>query len=197
MDKKRYDGYTLYELLITVLIVGTVLTFGIPNFAEFTQNSKLSGTSNDLLSSFQVARSEAARSKSNITICSSATPMAANADCGGDFNDGWIVFVDLDGDLSRSGSGENIVRAYPPVANGVNIVTNGDTNYFSFAGTGLGRGDVGLTPALATAMICDGRGIDVAAGGRATARRLVATGIGRATILTDHQTILDAGGTCP
>jgi hypothetical protein len=46
-------------------------------------------------------------------------------------------------------------------------------------------------------MICDNRGIDDAPGGRATARRLVATPIGRATIISDKSMILGAGGTCP
>ena len=130
-------------------------------------------------------------------FCSSTTPLAPTANCGGNFNNGWIIFIDLNGDLDRSGAGENIVRSYPPVADGVTITTNGGANYFSFAGTGLGRGNIGLTPALSTAMICDGRGVDVAPGGRATARRMVATAIGRATIISDHQSIIDAGGTCP
>ena len=197
MYKNKETGFTLYELLIAMVIVGVILSYGIPNFAEFTQNSRLASTSNDLLASFQMARSEAARSKNNITICSSANPLAAAANCGGNFNNGWIIFVDIDGDLNRSGAGENVLRAFPPVASGVNITTNAGSNYFSFAGTGLGRGDVGLTPALSTAMICDGRGIDVGPGGRATARRLVATAIGRATIISDHEVILAAGGVCP
>ncbi len=197
MLSRRESGFTLYELLIAMVIVGIILSFGIPNFAEFTQNSRLASTSNDFLGSFQMARSEAARSKNNITICASTNPLAATANCGGSFNDGWIVFVDIDGDLNRSGAGENIIRAYPPVASGVNVTTNGGATYFSFAGTGLGRGDVGLTPALSTAMICDGRGIDVAPGGRATARRMVATALGRATIISDHEVIQAAGGVCP
>ena len=46
-------------------------------------------------------------------------------------------------------------------------------------------------------MICDGRGVDDAPGGRATARRLVTTAIGRATIISDKAQILAAGGACP
>lgn len=197
MYKGKNTGFTLYELLIAMVIVGIILSFGIPNFAEFTQNSRLASTSNDFLGSFQVARSEAARSKNNITICASTNPLATTANCSGTFNNGWIIFVDIDGDLNRAGAGENILRAFPPVPSGVNVTTNGGSTYFSFAGTGLGRGDVGLTPALSTAMICDGRGIDVAPGGRATARRLVATAIGRATIISDHAVIQAAGGVCP
>ncbi|MGI9262457.1 MAG: GspH/FimT family pseudopilin [Woeseiaceae bacterium] len=197
MHRGQESGFTLYELLIAMVIVGIILSYGIPNFAEFTQNSRLASTSNDLLGSFQVARSEAARSKNNITICASTDPLATTANCSGNFNNGWIIFVDIDGDLNRSGTGENILRAYPPVPSGVNVTTNAGSTYFSFAGTGLGRGDIGLTPALSTAMICDGRGIDVGPGGRATARRLVATAIGRATIISDHEVIQAAGGVCP
>ena len=197
MDTRRQRGFTLYELLITVLIVGVILAFGVPNMAEFTQNSRLAGTSNDLLSSFQVARSEAARSKSNITICASDNSLDANANCGGTFNDGWIIFIDLDGDLNRAGAGENVLRAHPAPATGVTINPDNGATYFAFAGNGLGRGNVGGNPALQTVMICDGRGLDIGPGGRATARRLVATGIGRATIVSDLGMITAAGGVCP
>jgi type IV fimbrial biogenesis protein FimT len=196
MNRKKQLGFTIYELLITMLIIGVVLTLGIPNLAEFTQNSRLTATANDLHSSFQFARSEAARSKTNITICASANSLDPAAACGGTFNDGWIIFVDTDGNLVR-GAGENILRVHGQVANGVTITTNANSNYFSFAGTGLGRGDVGGIPSLSTAMICDGRGVDDAPGGRATARRMVATPIGRATIISDKAMIVGAGGVCP
>jgi len=197
MEKRRQRGFTLYELMITLLVIGVILTFGIPNFTEFTQNSRLTSTANDLLSSFQLARSEAARAKTNITICASNNSLDANASCGGTFNDGWIIFIDTNGDLNRAGAGENVLRAHPAVASGVTVTTNGGAGYFSFAGTGLGRGNVGGVPALQTAMICDARGLDTAPGGRATARRLVTTAVGRATILSDLAMIQAAGGVCP
>ena len=196
MDIKRQTGFTLYELLITVLVIGVILTIGVPNMAEFTQNSRLTSTSNDLLSSFQLARSEAARSRGNITICASNNSLDANANCGGTFNDGWIIFVDTDGDLNRGG-GENVLRGHPAPPSGVTVTPENGATYFAFAGTGLGRGDVGGNPAISTVMICDERGIDTAPGGRATARRLVATAIGRATIISDKNQILAAGGVCP
>jgi len=197
MDIKRQTGFTLYELLITLLVVGVIITLGVPNLAEFTQNSRLAGASNDLLSSFQLARSEAARSKTNITICASNNALDAAANCGGTFNDGWIIFVDLDGDLNRAGAGENVLRAHDAPPTGVTITPENGATYFAFAGTGLGRGDVGGVPSLQTVMICDGRGVDDAPGGRATARRLVTTAIGRATVISDKTQILAAGGACP
>ena len=197
MTGSRYRrGFTLYELLITMLVIGIVLTVGIPNFSEFTRNSRMTSTANDLHSSFQLARSEAARAKAPVTICASANPLGAALCDGATFDEGWIIFVDLNGDLQRAGAGENVLRAHPAVDVAIDISTNAGADYFGFAPTGLGRGDVGGQPAVQTAVICDGRGNIVAAGGMSAARFLVVTPIGRATVLRDVGQIAGAGG-CP
>ncbi len=196
MTNRNQSGFTLYELLITIVIIGIVLTFGIPNFGVFTQNSRITSTANDLHSSFYLGRSEAARSKSNITICASANSMGAATCTGGTFDDGWIIFVDLNGDIQRAGVDENVLRRHPAIDPAMNITTNAGANYFSFAPTGLGRGDIGGQPSVRTAVICDGRGNIRAAGGNSAARYLVVTPIGRATVLRDVDQITAAGG-CP
>ncbi len=196
MTKIYQRGFTLYELLITMLVIGIVLTVGIPSFSQFTQNSRITSTANDLHSSFQLARSEAARSKSPITICASADPLGAAQCDGALFDEGWIIFVDLDADLQRAGAGENVLRAHPPIDVAINISMNGGADYFGFAPTGLGRGDVGGQPSVQTAVICDGRGNIVATGGMSAARILIVTPIGRAMVLRDVGQIAGAGG-CP
>ena len=77
MAKTYQRGFTLYEVLITMLVIGIVLSVGIPSFSDFTRNSRITGTANDLHSSFHLARSEAARSKAPITICASAEDQGA------------------------------------------------------------------------------------------------------------------------
>ncbi len=197
MTNKNQNGFTLYELLITMLVIGIALTVGIPSFGVFTQNSRITSTANDLHSSFFLARSEAARAKSNITICASNNSMGAATCTGGTFDDGWIIFVDLNGDIQRAGADESVLRRHPAIDDAIDISTNAGANYFSFAPTGLGRGDVGGAGAsVQTAVICDGRGNIVAAGGNSAARYLVVTPLGRATVLRDVAQITAAGG-CP
>jgi len=197
MKRRSQNGFTLYELMITLLVIGVVLTVGIPNLSEFTANSRMTGTANDLLSSFQLARSEAARAKAPVTICASANATNAAANCGGAFAQGWIIFTDLNGDIDRAGVGENVLRAQEAVPNGITITPNAGATYFSYAASGLGRGDVGGNPAVQTAMICDPRGNIIASGGLSTARRLVVTPIGRATIIRDKDMIDASGDICP
>lgn len=195
MNTRHQNGFTIYELLITLLVIGVILTIGVPSMSEFTQNSRIAATANDLHSSFQLARSEAARSKSNITICASANSMDVAAICGGTFDQGWMIFVDTNGDLQRAGAGESVLRAHPAVPNTLTLTTNLASTYFGFAPSGLGRGNV-AGPAMQTAVLCDSRGNVVAAGGNSAARILVVTPIGRATVLRDVGQIAAAGG-CP
>ena len=201
MTRTRTSGFTLYELLITVLIVGVILAVGVPNLRQFTQNSRMTATANDLLSAFHLARTEASRAKSNITICASANSMEPAADCGGTWDQGYIVFIDTNGDLVRSGASETVLRAHPAAANGVAFVVADDARYFSYAPTGLGRQTVGGAPAISQVVMCDDRGNVTAAGGSSAARLLIATPLGRATVLRDKAQIETAlteiGAACP
>lgn len=196
MKRTRQHGFTIYELLITMLMIGIILSIGVPSMTSFTQNSRMSGTANDLHASFQLARSESARSKSNIMICASANSMDAEPACGGSFGDGWIIFIDVNDDQDRAAGGdENVLRAHPGASAGITIATNGGTNFFGYAPTGLGRADLGGVM-VSQVRICDERGNTPAVAGDSAARLLVVTPIGRAVVLRDIDRINDAGG-CP
>ena len=201
MKLRNQSGFTLYELMVTLLIVGVVLSFGIPNMSAYTKNSRMTSTANDLHASFQLARSEASRAKTNITICASANSMAADANCGGTWDQGYIVFIDDDGDLLRAGATETILRAHPAIATGVTLAIANDATYFSFASTGLGRGNIGGNIALTQVVMCDERGNVTGAGGNSAARLFVSTPLGRATIVRDKELIGNAlnnmGKSCP
>ncbi|MDH5622282.1 MAG: GspH/FimT family pseudopilin [Gammaproteobacteria bacterium] len=193
MNRRTQTGFTLYELLTTLAVVGVILALGVPNMASFRQNSRMTATANDLHSSFHLARSEASRAKTSITICASADSMAALPTCGGELEAGWVVFEDRDGDIVVD-AGEPILRRFPAVNEGIVITTPGPDDYFSYASTGLGRGNVTGTPPLATMMLCDVRGNVRGGGGKSTARVVVVTPLGRATVLADEAQVAFHGG---
>lgn len=201
METRTQQGFTLYELLITLAVMSIILAFGIPNLAEFRQNGRMTASANDLHAAFHMARSEAARSKSNITICASADPFAANANCDGTWDQGFIVFVDGDADRNRFGAGENVLRANGAAQTGINLRIANNATYFMFAPTGLGRLDTGGTVAVSQIVMCDDRGTAPAPGGNSAARLFVTTPLGRATIVRNRQMIENAlalmGQTCP
>ncbi len=200
MNLRIQKGVTLYELLITLLVVGVVLTLGVPNMVEFRQNGRMTASANDLIAAFQLARTESARAKDNITICASKAPMSSTPACDGTWDEGYIVFVDSDGDIIRD-TDESVLRRHDIVEPGVQLVVANDASFFSYGATGLGRGDVGGNPSLTQIVMCDERGTTTAAGGKSAARMFVTSPLGRANIVREKPTIETAltnmGKSCP
>ena len=201
MKKRTQSGFTLYELLITLLIVGVVLTLGIPNLSDFTRNSRVTSTANDLHAAFHMARSEAARAKTNVTICASAKSMDGAADCGGTWDQGYIIFLDDNADQLRNAVGETVLRVVPEAAEGITLAVENDATYFMYASSGLGRRDVGTNVPVSRVMICDDRGTVETSQDFSAARLFVATPLGRATIIRDltmvDNALLAMGKNCP
>jgi len=195
MKNRTQSGFTLYELLTTMLVVGVILSLGVPNMRLFRQNSRMTAAANDLHSAFHLARSEATRSKSNVTICASADSMAANPTCGGEFEAGWVVFEDTDADITIDG-GEPILRRYPavPADIDINSIGVGPNDYFMFASTGLGRRDAANTVPVSVMVMCDSRGNIIGGGGKSTARVVVVTPLGRSAVLGDKAQVAAQGG---
>ena len=95
------------ELLVTVAIIGILLTVALPNIKPFFQGNQLVASTNGLLSAFHIARSEAIKANSKVTICESND--TASCSDTGSWKNGWIVFIDADGD--GLGTGEACTAA--------------------------------------------------------------------------------------
>ena len=93
MDKE--PGFTLIELLIVIVVVTILLAAGVPAFKDFIKNNRVTAQANDLVSTIQLARSEAVKRGANVVVCASDN----QATCTDDMDtwaDGWIVFSDLE-----------------------------------------------------------------------------------------------------
>lgn len=91
-------GFTIIELLMTVAVVGILIAVALPNYNQFVKNNCLTATTNSLVSSFQLARSEAIKRR---------TPVGVYAATG--WANGWEVFEDADGDSVKD-AGEEVIR---------------------------------------------------------------------------------------
>jgi len=83
----RNAGFTLIELMITVLVGAILLGIAVPSFRNFVQNSRLSAEANTLVYSLNLARSEAVKRNTSVEVCASMD----GATCAGTWANGWIV----------------------------------------------------------------------------------------------------------
>ena len=106
MNANVHRGFTLWELLITLLVAGVVFGLGVPNFMEFQRNNAIIAAANSLVTAILAARSEAMKRQVPVTLCASPDPIAANPVCspnGAGSNGGFIVWVDENGNVDANG----------------------------------------------------------------------------------------------
>jgi type IV fimbrial biogenesis protein FimT len=86
-------GFTLIELMFTLGIAAAVVMVGVPSFNDAITNARATAYTNDLVLAFSLARSEAV--KRGVTVS-----VAHKGGAPTQWEGGWDVFVDLDGDGS-------------------------------------------------------------------------------------------------
>jgi type IV fimbrial biogenesis protein FimT len=112
----RHCGISLVELLTTVGIAAVTLTLGVPAFTGVQTSMQRTQASMELISSFSLARSEAARQGTSVTICPStdgatcAAALECSADRSQDWGCGWIVFIDRDRDAVVDNGTDQIIH---------------------------------------------------------------------------------------
>jgi type IV fimbrial biogenesis protein FimT len=156
MKNRRFDkGFTLIELMVTVAVAATVLAVGVPSFRALIQNNRLTAALNDMVTEFNLARSEAVKRGSPVTLCKRNT---AGTDCDNSavWLSGWIVFADADGDGTVD-SGDQVLRVRAPLS-GLTRLNFGSRNRVTFDGHGFATGYSG------TMSFCDDRGATKAKG---------------------------------
>ena len=91
---RKNSGFTLIEMIVTVAIVAIFASIAVPSFSQLIQRNKETTTTNELISSLVLARSEALKRSRNVMVCSSNNQSTCNG--GTDFASGWIVYADCD-----------------------------------------------------------------------------------------------------
>lgn len=66
-------GFTLVELVVTLVILAVVLSIGIPSFKRLIASNRLSAAANDVVAVMQTARAEAIRQNRRVMLCPSTT----------------------------------------------------------------------------------------------------------------------------
>lgn len=100
----RQAGFTLVELIVVLVVMIIGASMAAPSMLSMLQNGRLTSDINKMVTSLNLARSEAVKRGVPVAVCSGATGGCVD----GDFADGWIVFVDADNSAALS-TGEEVL----------------------------------------------------------------------------------------
>lgn len=145
MYSSQAKGFTLVELMTVVAIIAVLAAVAFPSFRSSMRSSRVTTATNELLASVALARTEAIRSRARGVICTSAD----GASCGGTWNNGWLIWSDID----NSGTVNGTEAAVRYVQGNPKLVVTGTVNLIAFDGRGralAGAQSVSVQPQGAT-----------------------------------------------
>lgn len=145
----KQNGLTMFELLITIGIVGIVLTIALPSLASMIKENKLVNTMNTVTSITMFARGEAIKRGDQIIVCrttNNKTCLATGSNI--------IVVHDKNNDGAVSSTEDDVIRSFTVIdANdGVNIFLQ------TFTQKSIVFSRFGAAKETGRIVICDNRG---------------------------------------
>ena len=91
---KMSAGFTLVELMITLIVLAIAVSIGIPSLNQLVTSNRHSELLNQYLGAFAMARSQAVTNKTITAIC----PLDSSAACHDNWNQPVSIFPDADKD---------------------------------------------------------------------------------------------------
>jgi type IV fimbrial biogenesis protein FimT len=151
MKLNQQQAFTIIELMITLVIVGIVVSLAAPGMGEFIKNERLTSYRNTLFTDLFLARSKAVERNQPTIVCVSTNEASCTA---GAFESGWIVGIDTDNDGTLTNADE-LIKVQQSIQGDIQFNSNLGSLVI-FDSRGFNPGATGLIS------VCDDRGNDSA-----------------------------------
>lgn len=127
ISARKSRGVTLVEMLVGLIIISIGMTIAVPSFNGMVARNRIATQVNEMLLSINLARSEASRTGSTVSI------QAVASTSGDEFGAGWCI---VPGDPGNCDA--NVVRAFPALVGDatLNLVDDDGASNIRFSSTG-------------------------------------------------------------
>ncbi len=118
-------GFTVIELLVTLIIVAIITLIGAPSFMGAIKRERLTTEVNELISALATARSEAIKRNQHVIV------QSTNDDWGA----GWTLYVDMDRDKKIS-DGDLTLKIWEKLSDRHTLKSDLKESYIDFSPSG-------------------------------------------------------------
>lgn len=135
------SGFTLIELMVTVMVGVILMTIAVPAFQNFLRNDRQWTIANSLVLSLNAARSEAIKQDAAVWVCPTINGTSCSTTA--PWSQGWIVL--------SSAAGATPALTEPALSSGTTLTEASGLNAITFLSTGMVSAQAAFT-------LCDARG---------------------------------------
>jgi len=128
-------GFTLIELMVTIAIAAILSAVAIPSFTSTISRNRLTNSANELVTTLNLARSEAVKRAMSVTVRKVDGNSSTNRSAGANWEDGWDVFTDADSDGNFE-AGDVLIRTFGPLHSSYTLRGNNFSNFIRFTASG-------------------------------------------------------------
>jgi len=133
--KRAQSAFSLIELMTAITVLAVLLAMTVPRFREFTRNNRVTAAHNDLVTAFTLARSEALKRATPVSVCASSNGTSCTG--GNDWALGWIVFTDVGGTAGSvdTSDGDAVLQTWPAINSDMTLA--GSVAFVQYTATGM------------------------------------------------------------
>ncbi len=138
-------GFSLPEMLVALTVFAILVSVSGPVLKSILADRRVASIAQDLYGSLLLARTEAVKRRSTVSMCSSLNGTSCEGDDSG-WQNGWIMFSDENGNGEINES-DQILKIYEARSNLITIDWN--------RGDSLGFNSLGQTSQAGTFQVCE------------------------------------------
>ncbi len=131
------SGFSLVETIVSMAIASVVIFTAVPTLTEFVEDNRIASTTNTVVLSLNLARSEAIKRRKQVTMKRKGSTESV-------WERGWTVFTDHNGNGNKD-TEDLLLATFPELEHGYTLRTgNNFRTWIAYLPTGTSKSGSGL-----------------------------------------------------